>query len=58
MSNISILFSHILPPLLAFAGIILLCSVIMDRNKDFTIIGIVMFFAAGLLPFLVLQFMV
>ncbi|CDG64696.1 MAG: hypothetical protein PWQ15_1540 [Methanobacterium sp.] len=58
MSNISILFSHILPPLLAFAGIILLCSGIMDRNKDFTIIGIVMFFAAGLLPFLVLQFMV
>jgi hypothetical protein len=58
MTNVTILFSHILPPLLAFAGIILLCSGIMDRKKDYAIIGIVMFFAAGLLPFLVLQFMI
>ncbi|MDO5834916.1 MAG: hypothetical protein Q4P17_00245 [Methanobacterium sp.] len=50
----SLLYSHIIPPVLAFIGIILLCSGIMDRKRNYTIAGIVLFFAAGLLPFLIL----
>jgi hypothetical protein len=54
MTEISIIFSHILPPLAGFVGIILLCSGIMDNNRNFTIIGALTFLAAGLLPFLIL----
>jgi hypothetical protein len=50
----SLLYSHIIPPVLAFIGVILLCSGIMDRKRNYTIAGIVFFFAAGLLPFLIL----
>ncbi len=52
----SLLYSHVIPILLAFVGVILLCSGIMDRKKNFTIAGIVLFFAAGTVPFLILPF--
>ncbi|MDD3754289.1 MAG: hypothetical protein ACOX08_00525 [Methanobacterium sp.] len=52
----SLLYSHVIPILLAFVGVILLCSGIMDRKKNYTIAGIVLFFAAGTVPFLILPF--
>jgi hypothetical protein len=50
----SLIYSHALPIIMAFIGMILLCSGIMDRKKNFTIAGIVLFFAAGIVPFLIL----
>ncbi|BDZ68147.1 hypothetical protein [Methanobacterium ferruginis] len=50
----SLLYSHIIPPVLAFIGVILLCSGIMDRKTNYAIAGIILFFAAGILPFLIL----
>ncbi|MBI5458667.1 hypothetical protein [Methanobacterium sp.] len=50
----SLLYSHIIPPILAFIGVILLCSGIMDGKRNYAIAGVVLFFAAGLLPFLIL----
>lgn len=50
----SLVYSHIIPLVLAFVGVILLCSGIMDRKTNYTIAGIVLFFAAGILPFLLL----
>ncbi len=50
----SLLYSHVIPIILAFVGVILLCSGIMDRKKNYTIAGIILFFAAGTLPFLIL----
>jgi len=50
----SLLYSHIIPPILAFVGVLLLCSGIMDRKMNYTLIGMALFFAAGLLPFLIL----
>jgi hypothetical protein len=52
----SLIYSHILPAILGFVSIILICLGIMDRKNNYTIIGIVMFFAAGLLPFIILPF--
>jgi hypothetical protein len=52
----SLLYSHVIPILLAFVGVILLCNGIMDRKKNYTIAGIVLFFAAGTVPFLILPF--
>ncbi|MCC7550546.1 MAG: hypothetical protein KO316_03455 [Methanobacterium sp.] len=52
----SLLYSHIIPPVLAFIGVILLCSGIMDRKTNYAIAGIILFFAAGILPFLILPF--
>ncbi|NYB52148.1 MAG: hypothetical protein HVN35_06295 [Methanobacteriaceae archaeon] len=54
----SLLYSHILPPILAFVAVILICSGIMDRKTNYTIAGIVLFFAAGLLPFLILPLLI
>ncbi|KAF5089071.1 hypothetical protein [Methanobacterium aggregans] len=50
----SLLYSHIIPPILAFIGVLLLCSGIMDRKMNYTLIGMALFFAAGILPFLIL----
>jgi len=50
----SLIYSHILPAFLGFISIIFLCTGIMDGNKNYTILGIVLFFAAGLLPFIIL----
>jgi len=52
----SLIYSHIIPPLMAFFGIILICSGIMDRKTKYTIVGIALFMLAGLLPFLILPF--
>lgn len=53
----TLIYSHILPGILAFLGIILICNGIMDRKNTHTLIGVTLFFAAGLLPFLILPFM-
>lgn len=49
-----LIYSHIIPPILAFLGVILLCNGIMDRDTRFTLAGIVLFLAAGIMPFLIL----
>ncbi|AEG17511.1 hypothetical protein [Methanobacterium paludis] len=49
-----ILYSHVIPPLIAFISILIICSGIMDKKTPYTILGILLFFAGGLLPFLVL----
>jgi len=58
MANSSVLlFSHIIPPIMAVISILLLCTGIMDRKPPYTIAGVVLFFAGGLLPFLILPFL-
>jgi tellurite resistance protein TehA-like permease len=52
----TLLYSHILPPIAGFIGVILICSGIMDDNRNYTIMGVVCFLAAGLLPFIILPF--
>lgn len=52
----SLLFSHIIPPILAFIGVIALTSGIMDSNNRNTILGIIIFLIAGLFPFVILPF--
>ena len=49
-----ILYSHVIPPIIAFISILLICSGIMDKKTPYTILGVVLFFAGGLLPFLIL----
>jgi hypothetical protein len=50
----SLIYSHIIPPLMGFIGVILICSGIMDRKTKYTIAGVALFMLAGLLPFLIL----
>ena len=49
-----IIFSHIIPPIMGFIGIILMSTGIMDKNNQYTLACIVIFFAAGIIPFLIL----
>ncbi len=53
----TLIYSHILPGILAVIGIFLICNGIMDRKNNYTIIGVALFFLAGLLPFLILPLM-
>lgn len=53
-----LLFSHVIPAILAFFGILLIANGIMDRRNEYTIGGVVLFFGAGVLPFLILPLMV
>jgi hypothetical protein len=54
----SLIYSHIIPITLAFIGVIFLCSGIMDRKNNYTILGIVLFLAAGIVPFLILPLLI
>lgn len=51
-----LLYSHIIPPVLGFLSVLLIASGIMDKKLEYTISGIGLFFAAGILPFVVLPF--
>jgi hypothetical protein len=52
-----LIYSHVLPAILGFLGIILIANGIMDRKTQYTIGGVALFFAAAILPFLILPFM-
>lgn len=54
----TLLFSHIIPVLLGFTGVILLISGIMDDDSKLTRIGILLFVIAAILPFLILNLMI
>jgi len=49
-----IIFSHIIPPIMAVISILLIIMGIMDKKNQYTLIGIVLFLVAGILPFLIL----
>ncbi|MGL4669792.1 MAG: hypothetical protein ACRCVG_04260 [Methanobacteriaceae archaeon] len=50
----SIIFTHILPGVLGFIGIILVANGIMDNNEKMTLIGVGLFALAVFLPFIIL----
>jgi len=51
-----IIYSHVLPGIIGFLGILLIANGIMDRKIRYTIVGIALFLAAGIMPFLILPF--
>lgn len=56
LSSGFLLYSHILPPIMGFFAVILIASGIMDKRREYTLGGIGLFFFAGILPFIVLPF--
>jgi hypothetical protein len=54
----TLIYSHLIPAVLGFFSLIFICNGIMDRERNYTIIGVLLFFAAGLLPFIILPFMI
>jgi hypothetical protein len=57
MAESAILFSHIIPPIMAVISVILICTGVMDKKNIYTLLGIILFFAAGIIPFLILPYM-
>lgn len=51
----SIFYSHVMPAILGFLSIILICDGMMDENKKKVLVGVILFFGAGLLPFIILR---
>jgi hypothetical protein len=49
-----LIYSHVLPAIIGFLGILFIANGIMDRKMQYTIVGVALFFAAGVLPFLIL----
>ena len=49
-----IIFSHILPLIIGFFSILLIINGIMDEQKHISILGIILFLVASIVPFLVL----
>lgn len=49
-----VVFFIYFPAIFGFIGILLIASGIMDDKFEYTIGGIALFFAAGILPFLIL----
>jgi len=53
-----LLFSHIIPPILGFFGVLLMISGIMDEENQTAIIGVILFIIAAISPFLILSFII
>jgi uncharacterized membrane protein YtjA (UPF0391 family) len=51
----TMIFSHIIPVILGFFGILITASGIMDDKKELLVIGIVLFVIACISPFIVLR---
>jgi len=51
-----LIYSHILPALFGFLSIIFIANGIMDKKMYYTIGGVALFLLAGLLPFLILPY--
>lgn len=51
------LFSHIIPAILGFFGVLLLIAGSLDENKYKFSIGILLFILAVALPYIVLRFL-
>lgn len=49
-----LIYSHVLPGIIGFLGVLLIANGIMDKKIQYTIGGVALFFAAGVLPFVVL----
>ncbi len=50
----TLIFSHVIPAIFGFLSILLIISGIMDNKMEYTLGGIGLFFAAALLPFVIL----
>lgn len=51
-----LLYSHIIPPILGLIAVLLIAIGVMDKKLEYTLGGVGIFFAAGILPFLILPF--
>ena len=51
-----LIFSHILPVLMGFFGILLIANGIMDKRMEYTFGGVALFLFAAIFPFMVLPF--
>jgi len=56
LASAYLIFSHILPAVMGFFAVLLIASGIMDKKKEYMLGGVGLFFAAGILPFLILPF--
>jgi len=54
MATGTLIFSHIIPVILGFFGILLLISGIMDDEEQIALVGIGLFILAAISPFLIL----
>jgi hypothetical protein len=56
LASAYLVFSHIIPPVMGFFAVLLIASGIMDKKKEYTFLGVGLFFVAGILPFVILPF--
>ena len=54
----TLIFSHILPVILGFIGVILMITGIMDNNNQLAKRGIILFIIAAVTPFLILSILI
>lgn len=52
-----IFFSHIIPVILGFMGVLCIITGVMDNRNIATAIGIILFFIAAISPFIILPTM-
>ncbi len=53
-SGLVLVFTYIIPALMAFGGIILMVRGVMDNKNFNTVVGVIAFLGAALLPFIIL----
>lgn len=58
MASGILIVTHIIPVILGFLGIILLVQGVMERKRPLTVIGTIVFFIAGVLPFVVIPYLI
>lgn len=58
MASGILIFTHILPVILGFLGVLLIISGVMDEQKVLTAVGAILIFIAGISPFIIVPMMI
>ncbi|MBX7076586.1 MAG: hypothetical protein K1X33_04660 [Methanobacteriaceae archaeon] len=58
MASGLLIFTHILPVILGFLGVLLIISGVMDEQKVLTAVGAILIFIAGISPFIIVPMMI
>lgn len=58
MASGILIFTHIMPVILGFLGILFLIQGIMEKKRPLTVIGTIMFFIAGVMPFIIIPHLI
>ncbi|MDO5851808.1 MAG: hypothetical protein Q4Q23_04905 [Methanobacteriaceae archaeon] len=58
MTSSLMIYSHIIPTIVAILGLFFIINGVMDNNKTYLLLGVIVFLCAAFLPFIYLPVLI